>query len=249
MEEVALMHVATDVPRLRLPLTSLLGMLDLTTNPRDRVYLATAMSTLKRSSELVPLTIDKVDLQGGWLQVYNQKSKIWDSLGIGTELDGELRRWMVDYADAIGRPLNGGDLLFPGAKNRAIIGWEGEPGHKTRVFEPLVWEPDKVMRHSEEIVKRVLQEMGVEDIKGTGTHTVRRSMARVVFDHLSSQDGYTNALRTVSRMLNHRQAATTEIYLGIDEERTRRDELMRGVPFLTNMLPDRSNVVSLHAAK
>lgn len=69
-------------------------------------------------------------------------------------------------------------------------------------------------------------------------------MARAVFDQLVKTTGYDGALRTTSAVLNHKNATTTEMYLGLSSERKRRDDLMRGKPFLSAMV-DTSNVVTL----
>jgi len=61
---------------------------------------------------------------------------------------------------------------------------------------------------------------------------------------MSSDVGYDAALRTVSAMLHHKSSATTEQYLGLSSERKRRDDRLRGRPFLSALVST-ENVVPL----
>ncbi len=98
------------------------------------------------------------------------------------------------------------------------------------------------MTHPERVVHAALARVGLPT-RHEGAHTIRRAVARHFFDSLVATDlGYDGALRTVSALLHHSNAATTETYLGLSSERQRRDNRLRRQPFLTALI-DRSNVV------
>jgi hypothetical protein len=65
---------------------------------------------------------------------------------------------------------------------------------------------------------------------------------------MSSELGYDAALRTVSALLHHSNMATTERYLGLSSEKKRRDQTLKGRPFLTAMVSN-ENVVPLRRAR
>ncbi len=78
------------------------------------------------------------------------------------------------------------------------------------------------------IIQRALsRQLGTETLRGEGVHTVRRSVARILFDQ-ASEHGHDNALRVAAALLGHSSTQTTEIYLGIDRDRQKRDEILRG---------------------
>jgi integrase len=97
--------------------------------------------------------------------------------------------------------------------------------------------PDKPLIHSERIVQAALRQLG-HPTKGEGSHTIRRAVARVLFDDLVQTTGYDGALRTVSAFLHHKNVTTTEHYLGVTSEKRRRDERLRGKPFLSAMVSE-----------
>lgn len=235
MVDVEPLKVERDKPRLRLSGQQLVDMLDLAQNPRDRAYIAAAQNTLKRASELVSLTVGDVDLAAGHLRIYNKKSKRWDRYPITEDLDHELRLWMTRYGVDIGRPLKSADILFPARSSSVWVdgGGRSEPN----------WMPGNRLNRAEEIIQRVLVKMGLETSQ-TGTHTIRRSVARAQFDRLANNGGYSSAMRIVGAMLDHKNQATTEIYLGLDEDRLRRDDLMHGQPFISALVPSKENVIA-----
>lgn len=66
---------------------------------------------------------------------------------------------------------------------------------------------------------------------GQGVHLLRRSAGRAFYDLVRAQ-GYDPALREVSVYLHHSRSSTTELYLGLDPERSTGDSRLRGKPFL-----------------
>lgn len=234
--EVDRATVETNVQRLRLKPHDLFRMLDLAGSARDRAYIATAQNTLKRASEIIALKVEDVDLDGGWVRIFNFKKKRWDNYPITQDLDLELRRWLTQYAIDIKRPLEKDDYLFPGRREAHFGG--GRPRYYS-------WEPKNRLYRAERIIQRALAKMGYEELRGTGTHTIRRSVARAQFDRLAEGGGYANAMRIVMRMLDHKEQKTTEIYLGLDEDTVRRDDLMHGMPFMSALIPASDNVVPI----
>ncbi len=219
-------------------------MLVSTQSLRDRAYLATLMNTGLRANEILRLRLRDVDLGGDWLTVLITKSQQEDRLPITLDLAPHLRLWLHRYAEELARPLLPEDHLFPartGNRFRSVTTPDGRSGS---VNAPSHWRPERPMTHPERVVHAALAQVGVPT-KHEGSHTIRRAVARHFFNHLIATDlGYDGALRTVSVLLHHSNAATTETYLGLSSERERRDKSLRGQHFLTAMV-DRSNVVPL----
>ncbi len=90
--------------------------------------------------------------------------------------------------------------------------------------------------------------MAVTHDRGPATPPCAGGVARALFDALCSQAGYDGAIRTVSSLLHHASAATTERYLGLSTEQERRDQMTRGKPFLSAMV-DSENVTPLRKAE
>lgn len=225
----------------------LLSLLEAAENPLDRVWLAACMNTALRQSELRTLTIGDVDLDGGWLKVRVYKTKQEDRLPITAEFDKELRAWFEEYADLIGRPLTEEDFLFPHRVAHLFGSYQPVKGVK-RPPATFTYHPDKPIKNTEFVVQRALKRIGM-DTRYEGTHTIRRGVARALFDELSKEAGYESAIGTVSALLHHSLRSTTEIYLGLSTEKERRDKMMRGRPFLSAMVEPETNVVPLRRVK
>jgi len=161
----------------------------------------------------------------------SRSRQLEDEMPVTAGLARVLRRWLVSYAAHIGRPLAPEDYLFPARKSGGYR-WRTEPdGKRGRFRAPDTWMLDKAMRHPERVVKNALAAAG-RPTQGEGCHTLRRAAARAMFDDLSGEGGYDSALRVVSAWLHHSNSTTTEKYLGLDVERKRRDEWLRGKEFL-----------------
>lgn len=223
--------------RLRLSQDQLLRLLDVP-DPRDRAFIALAENTALRASTITSLTVGDLHLAQGYLHVFVTKSAYEDELPITSDLDAEMRRWLVHYAQELGRPLRDDDLLVPARtapkpqwmKPGAWADSYGDLQTAVRICKPA------------NIIKRALQrQLGIETVRGEGVHTVRRSIARIVFDH-ASDNGHDSALRVAAALLGHNSTQTTEIYLGIDRDRQKRDELLKGHSLFPR---DTQNVVEL----
>jgi integrase len=238
---------ALKVPRMtrqRPSAVTLLALLDATTNGRDRAYLATAMNTALRSSDIHALRVGDVDLAGGWIHAQIRKTRDADSKPISEDLDAELRAWLTEYGTALGRPLTEHDYLFPRRRGGLISHYEDGPeGVRVPVRAPYTWVPDQPLGDTHLIVQKALKALGLPTHK-EGTHTVRRAVARAYFDWVAAEKGDQAALRETASFLNHSSTATTELYLGMTPEKERRDRRLRGNAFLTSMVAA-DNVVPL----
>lgn len=234
LQEVPPMKV-TVKRRLQPPPNALLALLDMAENTRDRAYIATIINTAFRARTVSGLRIGDVDLDAGSLRVLITKTQEEDYFPITLDLAAELATWLRTYAVELGRPLMPEDFLFP-ARRGSVYRWSvAADGTKQRTRTEPSWKPDRPVTHTERIVQSALKRLGLPT-KHEGTHTVRRAVARAFFDSMSSDMGYDAALRTTSALLHHSSSATTEHYLGLSSERQRRDQRLRGQPFLTAMI-------------
>jgi integrase len=240
MEDVPFLKVPLR-PRIFLTPDQLLQLLDLADNPRDRAIIAYALNTGNRAKEIQCLKIKDVDLETGY--VYPTITKTHEgkkATPISMDLDRELRRWMITYAQEIGRPLGEEDYLFPARRGGLISHYETrEDGTREMVRTPLEWHPDKPMNRLQGVVKYALKELGY-DTKGEGIHTIRVAVGRVFYDMAAEEGG--DPIRTAMEWFNHSHQQTTERYLRTNVERRRKERLIKGQPFLTKLV-DRSNVV------
>lgn len=185
--------------------------------PRDRAAIAVALELLLRGNEITALRVGDVDLDNRIVKVRVSKKHgplTWDEMAITRQLEHELREWLRVYAEVAGE-LRPDDYLFPRQ-------WEVSHGsHSQRRVEPTAR-----MGSPYRIVKRALRAVGVTDDR-LGFHTIRRSAARILFDHLSDERGDSRALSHVSSLLHHENRRTTELYLGVEGDRRARNEAVR----------------------
>lgn len=248
-------YTAVPKAKLRIPASRFGHLLASAPHPRDRALVAIGLFLFLRQSEAVGLAsapdsglrLGDVNLDTGEISVSVEKTRQRDVMPISEELDGELRRWLTWYHENAPRPLKPSDYLLP-AKARPK--WIGVKGSQTLVLSedggtPV---PDRRMLKPEHAVHRTLLVAGipVRDQGGRsnreGMHTLRRSGARALFDHLVDDGSYDGALRLVQSLLHHSSSKTTEIYLGLDLDTKKRDELLRGKPMFPvaghgNVLP------------
>ncbi len=217
--------------RLRLTAAELIALLEHAADPRDRGMLAVAINLGLRASEITMLSVGDLDLQAGDLRVWMEKTDEIDYMPVNADLDQELRCWLTQYATEHPAPLLPAMFLFP-ARSRPRFRWQDG----ARLTQLGALQPDRRLdRHPAQVVQRALKRAGVEDVRHQGFHTIRRSVGRFYFDSVSAQ-GHDAALRQTSALLHHKNAATTELYLGLDREKRKRDDSLRGRPFLSAVL-------------
>ena len=74
-----------------------------------------------------------------------------------------------------------------------------------------------------------MQRQGIVLKQGDGCHILRRSGARNLFEELRNT-GHDGAARRVQSMLGHSSVVMTELYLGIDNEKRQRNQMLAGKP-------------------
>jgi integrase len=196
-------------------------------DPRDRALCALLLYTLGRDSEVTDLRIRDLDLQAGWLKVRIHKTGQEDTLPVSTELDSEMRRWLTHYT-AVAAPLQPWFHLVPA---RGVFPIKDDRGRILK--HESIYRPERKIGGAGRIVNPILEKIGFPVLDesgkpcGEGSHTIRRSGARALFDQLV-EGGYDHALRLVQSMLHHASVTMTERYIGITADRRTRDDVIRG---------------------
>ena len=229
------LHTKEPKVRRRVPVGDFPALLDAAENARDRILVALGLYCFLRASEIKMLRVKDVNLDTGELAVSVPKTHDADIMPISRELDTELRRWLVSYADRSG-PLDPEWFLVPATKQRRFVRDEG--GRIVKFDGEPDYTPTRPVREPARYVKRALAFAGWPDsLVREGCHTLRHSGARALYDELVDRKGSDGALEIVSAMLHHRELATTQHYLGLVESRRKRDDLLRG----TDMFPSLSD--------
>lgn len=244
MRHVDPMRVPKKV-RLQLSAAELLGLLDLATEPRDRIALAIGMNTALRAGDIAELRVGGANLTNDTLSAYVEKTDEERSIAITADLRVELLRWFDHYAREMGlesvADLPNDWRLVPPMKRVKVNMRKPELGDR------IIYRPDGRLTHPERLVQKVLAAAGHET-KKEGFHTIRRSTARVLFDRACA-DGVPDPIRRPMTLLGHKGRATTELYLGVTHEQQELDLMMRGQSFLHDALPPVPGVVDLPEKK
>ena len=220
-----------DMPKSRLLLsaTEMEAMLELTTNPVERISLSLGMNTGLRGNDIRHLTVFDASLSSGTIQTEIRKTRKLDVKPITMDLHRELVRWLDEYARLVGlgsRSELPNDYLLVPAYNL--------PAPRA-VNQDITIRPRSVHTCPWRMVQRPLAKMGYPT-KGEGFHTLRRSSARALFELLrAGNEGRDHALMIVKDFLNHTHTSTTEHYLGLSHERALRDTLLKDRPFLSQL--------------
>lgn len=246
--------------RLRVPRERFGDLLNNTDDARDRMVVALGLYLFLRQSEMLPLRLHDVNLVDNTMSIVIPKTGQVDTMPICAELHTELMRWLRVYSEdqgvAVGE-LPDDALLLPARQHQR---WTNGAGGRFVLSENFttVFRPDAPITNISRVVHFTLERTGfltrTQDgsAKGKtnseGIHTLRRSGARALYDTLVDT-GYDGALRMVQAMLHHATATTTERYIGMDLDRKRRDETIKGKmmypPTPITHDPDTNNVVHL----
>lgn len=206
-------------------------MLDMAeqTHARDRAYVAMGLYTLMRQSEIRSLRIVDINLELNTINAVIHKTSDRDSMRIVPELRVELRHWLTYYANECG-PLQDHWYLIPAKQMR---GFQKQDGDWVRRPDKLM--PLRPMSKPHTIVHRALVGMGW-DLRGKhiGSHTLRRSAARAVYEELVAA-GVDDALRQTGAWLHHRSVLMTERYLGLTADRERRNVKYTDAPLYPSL--------------
>lgn len=199
-------------------------------HPRDRMIVALGLYLFLRQSEIATLRVRDVHLNERRIDVTVHKTRDFDSMVIGAELDYELRSWLKAYQALCG-PLNPEWYLVP--SRVATPSQRAPSGHFVASGRTERLRPHRPVTRLHEIVNQAMTEAGVtilreDGSKGwTGCHTLRASGARALFEELRNE-GYDGALATVASFLHHKNVSMTERYLGLGIERDIRNRKFSG---------------------
>jgi len=239
-------YMPKDEPKeyLRLTMAQVAQMIDAATDPWERWVLAFASQTMGRDGELRNARIAHLHLDRNELYWYRRKVKSEDMLPITRKLRDEWERWAMVYQEKCG-PLdrNKGWFLVP-ARVSTPPKMGMEPDQRFWVYRPER-PPYELANIVQKHAARVAG-VPVEDLVGQGVHIMRRSMARALYDRLVA-DGVPEptALNRVQVMLGHSSPQTTMIYIGVQPDRQKRNELLGGSDLL--WVPEAGNVVQLRS--
>lgn len=224
----------------------LVDMLEVADGPRDRCFLAVAINSGLRASEIRAIQVGQVDLDSAFItSVVIKKTGEIDDQPITSDLDPELRGWLAEYEQNLGRPLDPEEYLFPHVVGTLFAGCEMVDGKREPIRTPQMLVPDRMIVHPEKIVQKALGRLNLP-IKYEGVHTVRRAVARAFYDMLVARGvNDVDALRQTQSLLHHSLVATTERYLGLDVEREKRNRNLKSRPFMSEILAANNNVIPL----
>ena len=218
--------------KLRIPIEHFNDLMDAASHPRDRAIIAMGLFTFMRASELQTLRIGDIDLGRSEITMTRHKTREDDVMPISSELNKELVAYLNWYR-ADQTHLSANWFLLP-AKEK--VPWINDP-HLGRLVDPGIvasLKPLTKVTHPYRAVQRAMAQLGY-DVGGEGGHTLRRSGARALADHLRGM-GYDGALLRVASMLGHKDTRMTERYIGWELERSQRNEQIAGKPMFGDLL-------------
>jgi len=208
------------VNRLRIPHSDWPALFAACQHENETMSIALGLYLFLRNNEKNQLKLRDIHLDRSEIDIYRNKTKEFDVMPISTELDGYLRRHLTWLASqGIADPDH---YLMPTRTKPTNYDGRGF------LADTCQLDPTRPFSRPHLIVQRVLVRAGY-DIKHEGGHTLRRSGARAYFD-LMVDLGYDGALKRVQAMLGHKTGAMTEVYLGLDLERRKRNESLAGKP-------------------
>ena len=245
-------YITDAPPRRRVPSTDFSRLLDSCSHPQQRIIVALGLYLFLRSSEVIHLDVQHVNLEAGTILVYQPKTKRFDEMPISRRLDAELRRWLTWYAQDVAEkhgPLDGRwPLVPPRSKMTLANDGTGKGGGYPVVPDKGQVNPTRRVNSVHLKVQDALRTFGweVSSDDREGGHTLRRSGARALYETLVNSDSEARdeAIGMVQSMLHHKTRAQTEHYIGLEASREKRDKLLRGADmFGEDELAD--NVVQL----
>lgn len=233
--------------RIYLSARQLLRVLETSKHPRDRAYFAIAMNTSLRAGEIASLKVGDLDLEGGWLYVLRHKTGTRDVFPITSDLEAEMRTWLTYYGARINldTPEAAGYYLCPGKAAPILSRPDGGYHHERDV----VLRPHTMICSPHLILQSLLEAAGFStlELDYEGLHTIRRSVARLLYEHLLTQgEARDEALSIVQATLGHATQEITLKYIGVERFREMRNRALRNRPLLTAMIGDTDNVRRLH---
>lgn len=212
--------------KLYIPPADFPALLDAATHPRDRAYIAMGLFLFLRQGEVTSLKVRDLDLTRNEIEVVVHKTRQRDIMPICSELRLELDRWLGIYSAEM--PLQNDHYLIP-AKTPSVWLKAPQDGPLGRSGASLL--PARRYASPWSGVQRALDAMGLP-YDAEGGHTLRRSGARALYDHLV-EGGHDYAIRRVQAMLHHSTISMTEKYLGITADVRARNVSLCGKPMFS----------------
>lgn len=200
------------------------------THPRERIVLALGLYACMRESEILDLRWKYLRDHNGDLTFYREKLDSWHTIPLMAPLARELETWRR-YMET-----NHGEI----DPDWFVVCGRRAPGG-TRAGEEVnpSWPVDPTTRvgRLDLVMQKIFAQVGVEDLRGKGVHTLRRTGACMVFDH-------TRDIRLVQRILGHKRQETTELYIQYRDGYDLLKERMADFDPLAPKVETASNVVA-----
>lgn len=215
----------------RLTLDQATEMIETTTDEWERFVLSLFVYSGGRESELLNRRVGHVGSDGR-ITWFRQKTQQGDRLPVMPELDEALTRWMDYYhAECDGKygDVNQAEWWLVPRRGRSTT----KHGSYWWYNPTLPCGATTIKRAVKINVARVLGVDPDSDLVGEASHILRRTSAYCLYESLLNA-GVPDPMRIVMTLLGHKKPETTAGYIGVDFERTRRDDvLMNGTRWLT----------------
>jgi len=184
-------------------------------HPRDAMTLLLFSYTACRQSEVINLRWRDVDMEGRALNIYRPKMTDYHTVAMSPPLFEALEKWRKWVEEHHGE-VKGTWFVVPARAHRGFV--EGLP-YKMSAEWPLV--PEKRQTRTLQTVKRLMVAVGVEDMVGKGTHTLRRTAANLIVEKAGGD------VRAAQFLLGHSSLTMTEKYLDVDAAAAKYGAMMR----------------------
>ncbi len=182
--------------------------------------------SLCRGGEAITLKVGDVDLEHNRINLIRHKTgDLDDRLPMVKELQDEMFRYLHEYRKAIGGQLSPDMYLFP----RYRVYGQG----LTQTVYPHEQRASLSWTCHEKIVAALPEHdrNNPQRLKGIGSHSIRRAMARYMYDRLVRKYKESDALRQVQGMLGHGDVTITQRYIGMSSVRESRDRAIDNMTF------------------
>lgn len=187
-------------------------------HPRDGMTALLMLSTGMRESEVIGLTWGNLNYSRSKAEAYRPKIGDQHDAFFTDELDGELAKWKIYFEERHG-PVQSDWYIVP------ALAHKGErPGHfRMDPSWPMV--PTNMQNSVGVRVKAWLAAVGEEDLRGKGSHTLRRTAGNLLMD----EDGFD--IRDVQTFFGHNSVQQTEQYLDRNQAKEKLSRKLRGIQF------------------
>jgi integrase len=221
------------------------ALLDKAPDVFTRFALAALRWTLCREQELLGVRISDLDRGRNRIRIVrtkgrraNPQDKV-DFIPVVAELVEELDAWLAEYERLCG-PLQPHWRLIPSrlpnpaGRSGPTGAWTYYPDRKRKVLGDMV----------KANVARLRSDLSAEELRGVGSHTMRRSGGLEMREALRDA-GESEADYQVMAMFGHKDIRTTYGYFGEDKDRARRDVALAG----RRLRPKKAEVVTLRVVE